>query len=118
MEGIEKKERIESNFSRAIRAGKRTYFFDIKTTKSGEYYLTITESKRRFNTYEDKFYYEKHKIFLYREDFEKFKNGFEDVIEFVNNEEDSILEADGNRFIEDNIGNISHEDIKFDDFNS
>lgn len=118
MEGIEKKERIEDNFSKAVRAGKRTYFFDIKTSKSGGYYLTITESKRRFNTHEGKFFYEKHKIFLYREDFEKFRNGLEDVIEYVNNEEDSILEAEGKMFIEDNIENTQHDDNEFYDFNS
>jgi hypothetical protein len=118
MERIEKKERREENFSRTVRAGKRTYFFDIKTSNSGGYYLTITESKRRFNTNEGKLFYEKHKIFLYREDFEKFRQGFEDVIEYVNNEENSELEVDENIFIEDNIGNIEHSDIKFEDLTS
>lgn len=69
-------------FSRAIRAGKRTYFFDVKTTAENEAYLTITESKRRFNE-QGKFFYEKHKLFLYREDFEKFLNGLNDAIEFI-----------------------------------
>ena len=70
-------------FSRAIRAGKRTYFFDVKSTVSNEYYITITESKRRFSNEQGKFFYEKHKLFLYKEDFEKFSNGLEDVIEFI-----------------------------------
>ena len=69
-------------FSRAIRAGKRTYFFDVKTTAEEEAYLTITESKRRFNE-QGKFFYEKHKLFLYKEDFEKFLNGFNDSIDFI-----------------------------------
>ena len=69
-------------FSRAIRAGKRTYFFDVKTTVEDKAYLTITESKRRFND-QGKFFYEKHKLFLYREDFEKFLNGLNDSIEFI-----------------------------------
>ena len=69
-------------FSRAIRAGKRTYFFDVKTTVEDEAYLTITESKRRFND-QGKFFYEKHKLFLYKEDFEKFLNGLNDSIEFI-----------------------------------
>lgn len=69
-------------FSRAIRAGKRTYFFDVKTTVEEEAYLTITESKRRFND-QGKFFYEKHKLFLYKEDFEKFLNGLNDSIEFI-----------------------------------
>ena len=75
------KERDEI-FSRAIRAGKRTYFFDVKTTVEDEAYLTITESKRRFND-QGKFFYEKHKLFLYKEDFEKFLNGLNDTIEFI-----------------------------------
>ena len=57
-------------FSQRIKAGKRTYFFDVKSTRSNDYYLTITESKKRFK--DDGFYYEKHKIFLYKEDFNKF----------------------------------------------
>ncbi|MEI6885609.1 MAG: DUF3276 family protein [Bacteroidota bacterium] len=69
-------------FSRAIRAGKRTYFFDVKTTIDDEAYLTITESKRRFNE-QGKFFYEKHKLFLYKEDFEKFLNGLNDSLEFI-----------------------------------
>ena len=68
--------------SKAVRAGKRTYFFDVKATKRNDYYLTITESKKRFNK-DGRFYYEKHKIFLYKEDFEKFIDGLTEVIEFI-----------------------------------
>ena len=53
-------ERREDIFSKAVRAGKRTYFFDVKATKTDQYYLTITESKRRFNAVQGKFFYEKH----------------------------------------------------------
>jgi hypothetical protein len=70
-------------FSRAIRAGKRTYFFDVKATRQDEQYLTITESKRRFSNEQGKFFYEKHKLFLYREDFEKFMKGLTDSIQFI-----------------------------------
>ena len=73
----------EEIFSRAVRAGKRTYFFDVKATVGEEYYITITESKRRFNNEQGKFFYEKHKLFLYKEDFDKFANGLSDVIEFI-----------------------------------
>ncbi len=66
-----------------VRAGKRTYFFDVKSTRSEEHYLTITESKRRFNNDNGKFFYEKHKLFLYKEDFEKFANGLNAAIEFM-----------------------------------
>lgn len=83
MEEKDKQVRREDIFSRAVRAGKRTYFFDVKATKSDQYYLTITESKRRFNAEQGKFFYEKHKIFLYQEDFEKFKLGFEQAVKFI-----------------------------------
>ena|SRR5210317_1188802 len=84
MEEQEKNDVIrEEIYSRVIRAGKRTYFFDVKATRSGEQYLTITESKRRFNNDQGKFYYEKHKLFLYKEDFEKFSRGLTEVIEFI-----------------------------------
>ena len=84
MEEQENKDVIrEEIYSRVIRAGKRTYFFDVKATRAGEQYLTITESKRRFNNDQGKFYYEKHKLFLYKEDFEKFSRGLSEVIEFI-----------------------------------
>ena len=79
----ENKPRREEIFSRTVRAGKRTYFFDVKSTRSNEYYLTITESKRRFNNEQGKFYYEKHKVFLYKEDFEKFTKGMLTAIKFI-----------------------------------
>lgn len=71
-------------FSKAVRAGKRTYFFDVKETKGSEYYLTITESKKVTDD-EGRFFFEKHKIFLYREDFEKFMDGVNETIGFINN---------------------------------
>ncbi|MCK5839464.1 MAG: DUF3276 family protein, partial [Bacteroidales bacterium] len=83
MEEFDKYERREEIFAKAVRAGKRTYFFDVKATKANEYYLTITESKRRFNNEQGKFYYEKHKLFLYKEDFEKFALGFEEAISYI-----------------------------------
>ncbi len=83
-ENTENKERQrEEVFSKAVRAGKRTYFFDVKSTKSDDYYLTITESKKKFSNDEGKFHYEKHKLFLYKEDFEKFADGLNEVIEFI-----------------------------------
>jgi hypothetical protein len=83
MEDFEHMENREDVFSRAVKAGKRTYFFDVKQTRADQFYLTITESKRRFDNAQGKFFYEKHKLFLYREDFEKFRNGLEDVISFI-----------------------------------
>lgn len=72
--------RYESVYSSKVRAGKRrTYFFDVKQTKGGDYYLTLTESTRKFN--EDG--YERHKIFLYKEDFNRFQNSLNDAINHV-----------------------------------
>jgi hypothetical protein len=74
---------VESNrdevFSRRVRAGKRTYYIDVRSTRSGnDYYLTITESKRAGEEEREKF-----KIFLYKEDFEKFRQAFNEALEFV-----------------------------------
>ena len=72
----------EEIHSKAVRAGKRTYFFDVKATRRNDYYLTITESKKRFNR-DGKFFYEKHKLFLYKEDFDKFADSLNEVIAFI-----------------------------------
>ncbi len=69
--------------SKVVRAGKRTYFFDVKSTRNEEYYLTITESKKRFED-NGNFHYEKHKIFLYKEDFEKFAGCLQEIIGYIN----------------------------------
>ena len=71
-------------YSQRVRAGKRTYFFDVKSTRSNDYYLTITESKRRYK--EEGYYYEKHKIFLYKEDFDKFVEALQGTIDHVKTE--------------------------------
>jgi hypothetical protein len=68
-----------------VRAGKRTYFFDVKATRKDDYYLTITESKKRLGK-EGKVFYEKHKIFLYKEDFEKFTVGLRDAVSYISTE--------------------------------
>lgn len=78
--------------TKTIRAGKRTYFFDVKSTRNNEYYLTITESKRKFND-DGKFYYEKHKVFLYPEDFEKFMDALSEIIGYIDaNQPDTSLD--------------------------
>ncbi len=69
----------EEVFSKRVRAGKRTYFFDVKTTKGNDYYITITESKKRFEDGN----YVKHKIFLYKEDFNKFMEAFTETVNYV-----------------------------------
>ena len=75
----------EEIYSQRIKAGKRTYFFDVKATRSQDYYLTITESKRRQNS-DDSVSYEKHKIFLYKEDFLKFVDALQDTVDYVREE--------------------------------
>lgn len=76
----ENDKKLESIYSKRLRAGKRrTYFFDIRSTKGNDYYLTITESRKRF----DDNGYDRHKVFLYKEDFNKFLKSLNDAIDFV-----------------------------------
>ena len=79
-------ERVEQEeiFSQVLRAGRRTYFFDVKATRSNDYYLTITESKRRFK--DEELVYEKHKLFLYKEDFHKFVNALNSTVDHIKEE--------------------------------
>ena len=69
-------------YSKVLRAGRRTYFFDVRETKASDYYLTITESKK-FTNDDGTFFYKKHKIYLYKEDFPEFKNILTEMIEFI-----------------------------------
>lgn len=106
MEGFERKERDEI-YSRPVRAGKRTYFFDVKEMKSGEMYITVTESKKNFNPEDGRVTYEKHKIFLYKEDFDKFGRGLDEVVHFIRTGEKAPEEmreefADEQQFINNN----------------
>ena len=74
---------MESVYSKKVRAGKRrTYFFDVRRTKGDDYYLTLTESTRRFNGEG----YERHKIFLYKEDFNRFMEGLQEAVEHIKND--------------------------------
>lgn len=93
MEGIDKKDGAKKHergdkkfreeiFSKAVRAGKRTYFFDVKSTRKNEYFLTITESKKKFEQ-DGKYHFEKHKVFLYKEDFDKFMEGLNEIIDYI-----------------------------------
>ena len=72
----------EEIFSKVLRAGRRTYFFDVRETKASDYYLTITESKK-FTNDDGTFYYKKHKIYLYKEDFSEFKDILGEMLEFI-----------------------------------
>ncbi len=85
MGDFENRER-EEVYSKKVRAGKRTYFFDVKATRSNDYYVTITESKKRL---EDGVFI-KHKIFLYKEDFEKFAEGLKDTIDYIKSSQEVV----------------------------
>ena len=85
MGDFDNKER-EEVFSKKVRAGKRTYFFDVKATRSNDYYVTVTESKKRL---EDGVFI-KHKIFLYKEDFEKFAEGLKETIDYIKANQDVV----------------------------
>ncbi len=100
-------------YSKVVRAGKRTYFFDVKTTRSDEYYLTITESKKRFSE-NGKFHYEKHKIFLYREDFEKFAECLQDIVDYIveNQPERTSVESDDFDAEEEKVVNFTNVDFE------
>jgi len=101
-------------YSERVRAGKRTYFFDIKSTRSNDYYLTITESKRKHK--DDGFVYEKHKIFLYKEDFKKFVEALNDTVNHVKTE--LMPEVDFDQFEreyqEQSVNNSSDTELKWD----
>lgn len=117
-EGNDKQERLERTenqeiFSKSVRAGKRTYFFDVKATRRNDYYLTITESKKRFHK-DGRFYFEKHKIFLYKEDFDKFSEGLAESIGYINSvkTETSILDDAQEEKKIDGYTNVEFEDLE------
>lgn len=72
----------EEIYSKVLRAGRRTYFFDVRATKAGDYYLTITESKK-FTNEDGSFHYKKHKIYLYKEDFSSFTEIMKEMVDFI-----------------------------------
>lgn len=100
-------------YSKVVRAGKRTYFFDVKATKGKDLYITVTESKKSFS--DGKEYYQKHKIFLYKEDFEKFAEGLTDAVNKIKDLQDSgeypaAAEEVGSDSVE-NYSEVSFEDL-------
>lgn len=111
--------RMESVYSKRIRAGKRrTYFFDVRATRSNDYYLTITESRKKFN--EDG--YDRHKLFLYKEDFNKFMKALGEAVDYVKTDlmpdfdfdaynHDQLEEGDGERRVEETVETESMEEV-------
>ena len=80
-------------YSKALRAGRRTYFFDVRSTKAGDYYLTVSESKK-FTNDDGTFYFKKHKIYLYKEDFENFSNILGEMTKYIIDEKGEEVISD------------------------
>ncbi|MDD4107487.1 MAG: DUF3276 family protein [Prolixibacteraceae bacterium] len=125
MESVDNKEELKKTeeivrqeiYSKVIRAGKRTYFFDVKSTRNDEYYLTITESKKKF-TDRGQFHYEKHKVFLYQEDFSKFSESLEEVIRYIHENQPEIRDYDSGKeeiVVEKEESSKDFKSLEFDD---
>ena len=113
----------EEIFSQVLRAGRRTYFFDVRSTKADDYYLTITESKK-FTNDDGSFHYQKHKIYLYKEDFSDFKEMLAKATDYILNEKGSevISERHQKDYKKEEDQEITEEkttesftDVSFDD---
>jgi hypothetical protein len=125
--GMSDKEEI---YSKVLRAGRRTYFFDVRATKAGDYYLTITESKK-FTNDDGSYHYKKHKIYLYKEDFTEFKEILGEMTDYIINEkgeeviserhqkdfkrEDDFVKNDAKTSEDADKGTENFTDISFDD---
>jgi hypothetical protein len=113
----------EEIYSKVLRAGRRTYFFDVRSTKAGDYYLTVTESKK-FTHDDGSFHYKKHKIYLYKEDFTAFRENLDEMMDYIIDEKGSevISERHQKDFKKEDAeenGSISSTDsftdVSFDD---
>lgn len=116
----------EEIYSKVLRAGRRTYFFDVRSTKAGDYYLTVTESKK-FTHDDGSFHYKKHKIYLYKEDFSAFKENLDEMMDYIIDEkgseviserhqkdfkkEDEENDLDSTSSSTDNFTDVSFDDI-------
>ena len=114
MEGYEKNDGMEMNdrdeiYSKPVRAGKRTYFFDVKATRNNDYYLTITESKKKLEK-DGSQNYEQHKIFLYKEDFDKFAEGLDNAVAYIK----AALNGE-TMAVQEEVETNKFDDIDFDD---
>jgi hypothetical protein len=120
----------EEIYSKVLRAGRRTYFFDVRATKAGDYYLTITESKK-FTNEDGSYHYKKHKIYLYKEDFTEFREILSEMNDYIINEkgeeviserhqkdfkkEDDFVKQESKTPEDSNKSTDSFTDISFDD---
>ena len=126
MEGKENYER-EEIFSRSVRAGRRTYFFDVRSTRAEDYYMTITESKK-FSHDDGTAHYKKHKIYLYKEDFDDFATSLKEVADFIFDKKGrEVISTQGSHDTQDSLQGSSKDhsadatssesfsDVKFED---
>lgn len=116
----------EEIYSKVLRAGRRTYFFDVRSTKAGDYYLTVTESKK-FTHDDGSFHYKKHKIYLYKEDFTAFRDIMSEMMDYIIDEKGQEViserhqkdfkkeEDTENKPSEDNSDSGNFTDVSFDD---
>ncbi len=114
----------EEIYSKVLRAGRRTYFFDVRSTKAGDYYLTITESKK-FTHDDGSFHYKKHKIYLYKEDFTAFKEIMEEMMDYIIDEKGQEVISERHQkdfkkeeetsFSENGSATENFTDVDFDD---
>ena len=105
----------EEIFSKVLRAGRRTYFFDVRATKADDYFLTITESKKIFDD-NGNHSFKKHKIFLYKEDFEKFQNALADTLSYIiKNKGLDIISTESEEKSETKTEEKSFTDVNFED---
>lgn len=115
---MEEKDFLEKDeiFSKVQRAGRRTYFFDVRATKSDDYYITITESKK-FTEEDGSFHFKKHKIYLYKEDFAEFKEILNEMTDYVLNHkgEEVISERHQKDYKREEKAASSYTDVNFDD---
>lgn len=100
-------------FSKPVRAGRRTYFFDVKATRNDDFYLTITESRKK-QAADGSFTFEKHKIFLYKEDFQKFSEGLESVVDFIKKNKPEFFDNEQQESKSIESENKNSTDIEFD----
>ncbi len=107
MENTQQFEYKEDIFSQVVKAGKRTYYFDVKSTRENDYYITITESKKTFDS-EGKSSFQKHKIFLYREDFANFIDSLQNTINFI---KESKVELNKEIHSDNDMHSIEFEDL-------
>lgn len=119
----------EEIYSKVLRAGRRTYFFDVRSTKAGDYYLTVTESKK-FTHDDGSFHYKKHKIYLYKEDFGAFREIMEEMMDYIINEKgleviserhqkdfkkEEEEETETTSEVKENVDTGNFTDVDFDD---